>query len=37
MPGGGGGAVTVQGPNGKTYSFPDEASAAKFRAAAGIR
>lgn len=32
-----GGPVTVIAPNGKTYSFPDQASADRFKAQAGIR
>jgi hypothetical protein len=37
MPTSGGGGNTVVAPNGKTYNFPDAASAAKFKAAAGIQ
>ena len=32
-----GGAFSVQAPNGKTYNFPDQASADRFKKAAGIQ
>jgi len=35
--GGGAGAITVQAPNGKTYTFPDQDSADSFKKRAGIK
>lgn len=35
--GGGGTKITVTAPNGKIYPFPDQASADRFKAAAGIK